>query len=116
MILSDIEEKLLEIDPRVYYGMVDGNTKESAWDYIVFNRTTVKHSANKTSASDCFDVNIIRENYIPDGLEDEVIAKLRELPGVRLAGSDSVFNYVRKPSTNTVIEMLTISFVRARKG
>lgn len=116
MILTDIEAKLQEIDPRVYYGLVDESIKNTIWNYIVFNRTTIKHSANKTGASDYFDVHIIRENYIPDGIDKEVIDKLCELPGVRLTGNDSTFTYVQKPNTNIVVEMLTINFLRARKA
>lgn len=115
MILTDIEAKLQEIDPRVYYGMVDNRVAETAWNYIVFNRTGVKYSTNKTAASDAFDVHIIRENYVPDGVDTEVVTKLCELPGVRVSG-DCVFNYTQKPNTNIVVEMLTISFVRARKS
>lgn len=116
MILTDIEAKLKEIDPNVYYGMVDDSRKETVWDYIVFDRTAIKHSMNKTSASDRFSVHIIRENFVPDGLEDEVIAKLCELPGVRLTGEDTTFDYVQKPNTNIVVEMMSIRFLRARKS
>lgn len=114
MLLTDIETKLQEIDTKVYYGMVDKISAETAWNYIVFNRTGVKYSANKTAASDAFDVHIVRENYVPEGVETEVVAKLCELPGVRVTG-ETAFNYERKPNTNIVIEILTISFVRARK-
>lgn len=116
MILSDIEAKLKEIDPNTYYGMVDDSRRETVWDYIVFNRTVIKHSASRNSSTDCFDVHVIRENYIPDGLEDEVIAKLCELPGVRLSGDDTAFDYVQKPNTDIVVEMMTIPFLRARKS
>lgn len=115
MILTDIEARLKEIDPKVYYGMVDDSVAETVWDYIVFNRKTISHSSNKTSSTDKFDVHVIRENYIPDGLEDEVIDKLRELPGVRLTGEDTSFAYVQKPNTNVVVEMMSIHFLRARK-
>lgn len=114
MFLTDIEAKLQEIDPNVDYGLVDKKRMEMVWNYIVFNRTSVKFSANKTAVSDSFDVHIVRENYIPEGLEDEIVKKLCELPGVRVSG-DPAFNYAQKPNTNTVVEMLTISFVRARK-
>lgn len=114
MILTDIEEKLRELDDNVFYGMVYGIGNETVWNYIVFNRTSVKHSANNTSASDYFDVHIIRENYVPDGMDAEVIKKLTALHGVRVAG-DATFDYTAKPSTDTVVEMLTIPFVRARK-
>ena len=116
MILIDIEAKLKEIDQNVFYGMVDRRVAETVWDYIVFNRTNIKHSTNRTATSDYFDVHIIRENYIPDGLEDQVIDRLCALPGVRFAGENVEFNYVQKPNTNIVVEMMTIPFVRARKG
>lgn len=114
MILEDIEAKLKEIDENVYYGIVDESRKDTVWDYIVFNRSNIKYSQNNISASDYFDVHIIRENYVPDGMDAEIIAALCSLNGVRLAG-DCTFNYVQKPKTNIVVEMLSIPFVRARK-
>ena len=117
MILEDIELSLQEFDPNVFYGMVDDEKvkKLGVWNYTVFNRVNITYNANKTSASDYFDVNIIRENYVPDGTDSEVIKKLTALNGVKLASKEPTFNYVKKPNTNIVIEMLTISFVRARK-
>jgi len=115
MILADIEERLREIDPNVYYGMVDEAMNDTVWNYIVFNRSVIKRSANQNSTSDYFDVHIIRENYVPDGMDDEVIDKLKGLAGVRLSGEDCSFAYVQKPNTNIVVEMLTIHFLRARK-
>ena len=115
MILSDIEAKLKEIDPNVFYGMVDKRMMETVWDYIVFNRTKINHSSNRTSSGDRFEVHIVRENYIPDGLEERVIDALSDLPGVRVAGEDTTFYYAAKPNTNIVVEMMTIPFVRARK-
>lgn len=116
MILSDIEAKLQKLDPNVFYGVVDKSKLETVWDCIVFGRTNIRHNTNKTSSSDYFDVLIIRENYIPDGFEDEVIQTLTELDGVRHAGSESRFDYIQKPNTDITVEMLTISFVRARKN
>lgn len=116
MILSDFENKLKEIDPNVFYGLVDRAMAETVWDYTVFNRTVIKPSANRTAASDRFDVHVVRENYIPEGMDTQVIDKVCELPGVRLAGDDITFDYVQKPNTNIVVEMMTISFVRARKA
>ena len=115
MILADIEAKLKEIDPNVFYGMVDNGMMDTVWDYIVFNRSHIAHSSNKTAASDYFDVHIIRENYIPDGIDTLIINALCQLEGVKLAGNDCTFTYVQKPNTNVVVEMLTIHFVRARK-
>jgi len=115
LILEDIKTKLEEIDENVFYGMVDDSMKDTVWNYIVFNRVNIKRSANKNSASDYFDVHIVRENFIPDGIDNEVIDKMCGLAGVNLAGEAAGFNYVFKPNTNIVVEMLSLHFVRARK-
>lgn len=115
MILNEIKEKLLEIDPNVYYGMVDRAIRESKWDYIVFDRRRIKPSENKLSHSCYYSVHIVRENFVPEGLEKEVIDKMCEIPGMRLAGSDLSFEYASKPNTNETVEMLSIEFVKAIK-
>lgn len=115
MILEDIQNKLKEIDRNVFYGMVDNSIRESIWDYIVFNRVSLAASANKTGYTDKFAVHIIRENYIPEGLDVEVINKMCEIDGMRLSGSDATYTYVEKPNTNTVVEMLSLEFIKARK-
>ena len=118
MILEEIEAKLKEIDPEVHYGMVtydEETAKTKPWNYIVFNRKTMKSNTNKTGYSDHFEVAIVRENYIDDGLCEQVIDKMEEIAGMRLANTDCQYNYTMKPSTNKVVELLTIEFVRARK-
>lgn len=116
MILQQIKDKLSEVDPRVFYGMVDAEeVRETIWDYIVFNRTTLRNSTNKTGFSDYYDVHIVRENFVPEGVDLEIIEKMKEIEGMRLSGTDGTYNYVQKPNTNIVVEMLTLSFVRARK-
>lgn len=116
MILNDIKEKLLEVDPNVFYGMVDNSIRETVWDYMVFHRKRISISQNKTNFSYYFTVSIIRENFIPEGLDRTVISKICEIPGMRVADNDPVFNYVAKPNTNVVVEMLSIDFVRPVKG
>lgn len=108
-------------DPIVFYGLTpstlydeDGNEIEE-WNYTVFNRTKLKSSANKTSYSDAFEVHIVREEYIPEGTDTDVIAKLTAIPGVKLATDDGVYDYMMKPGTNHVVEMLTLTFTRSRK-
>lgn len=115
MILDDIKEKLREVDENVFYGMVDNSMREMVWDYIVFNRKTRSYSQNKTSRNAYFTVNIIREEFIPDGLEDAVVEKMLEIPGMRLTGQDGTYTYVPKPNTNVVIEMFSIDFVKPVK-
>lgn len=118
MILNDIKNKLLEVDPVVFYGCVDEESetiKKDLWNYIVFNRSRLRSDPSKTSYVDVFEVHIVRENFIPDGIDIEVIEKLRSIPGVKLLSGDGVYNYTRKNNTNLVVEMLTLTFTRARK-
>lgn len=115
MILEEIKQQLETIDSRVYYGMVDDRVRETVWDYIVFNRTNVKRTGNRTGLADYYDVHIIRENFIPEGIDVEVIEKMLEISGMNLSSDDGSYTYVQKPNTNTVVEMLTLHFVRARK-
>ena len=116
MILNDIKNKLKEVEKNVFYGMVDPSMKdETLWNYIVFNRTTKKQNENKTGYTDVYSVHIIRENFIPEGFEEEVISKILEIAGMRLAGTDGVYTYVAKPSTDAVIEMFSIDFVKPKK-
>ena len=115
MILDDIKKQLETIDSRVYYGMVDDELRETRWNYIVFNRTKLRSTGNKTGLADGYDVHIIRENFIPEGVDLEVIEKMQEINGVKLSGEDGTYTYIQKPNTNIVIEMLTLHFVRARK-
>lgn len=115
MILDDIKNKLEEVDPKIYYGMVSDEVNETVWDYTVFNRVSLKAAPNRTGYSDYYDVHIVRENFVPEGTDLEVIGKMLEISGMRLADGDGTYNYVMKPSTNNVVEILTLHFVRARK-
>lgn len=115
MILDDIKNKLEEIDSKVYYGMVDDEVKDAVWDYTVFDRVSLKVSQNRTGYSDYYDVHIVRENFVPEGLDVSVINKMLEINGMRLADNDCSYDYMLKPKTNIVVEMLTLHFVRARK-
>lgn len=116
MILDEIKQRLEEVDPRVYYGMVDESVKDTVWDYIVFNRTKLKASTNRTGYTDGYDVHIIRENFVPEGIDLEIIGKMQSIDGIRLnVTEDGDYNYLQKPNTNIVAEMLTLHFVRARK-
>ena len=115
MILNEIVEKLQTTDPKVYYGMVDDEIRETVWDYTVFNRTKFRTTGNKTGYADGYDVHIVRENFIPEGKALEVIEKMQEIHGMKYANEDGEYNYIQKPNTNIVVEMLTLHFVRARK-
>ena len=115
MILQEIKDKLLEIDPHVFYGMVDNKVITDEWNYIVFMRKSLGVATNRSGYSDRFTVAIIREDFIPEGLDISVIDKMCEIHGMRLANPDCQYNYTIKPNTNTVVELLTMEFVKPRK-
>lgn len=116
MILDDIKNKLESIDDNVYYGMADKNKADDEWNYIVFSRRTLDPSTNKTGYSDYFDVAIIREDYIPEGIDEQVIKAMTEIKGMRLTDEGGEYGYTRKGNTNAVVELLVLHFVRARKN
>lgn len=115
MILDDIKNKLKEIDSNVFYAMVDTSVKDTVWDYIIFERNALSVNANKTGYSEEYTVRIIREEFIPEGVEIEVIDKMLEIPGMRLKSDGGIYEYVQKPNTNIVVEMFSVGFVRPKK-
>lgn len=115
MILNQIKEKLAEIDQNVFYGMVDSSMKETVWDYIVFGRKALKHNPTKSGYTEVYSVHIIREDFIPEGLELEVIDKMLEIDGMKVSGDDGIYTYVQKTNTNVVVEMFSVDFIRAKK-
>ena len=116
MILNEIQTKLKELDEHVFYGMVDNSMQETLWNYIVFNRQKIVENKNKTGYTYYYTVHIIREEWIPEGFEIDVINKMLEINGMRLTGNDPVYSYVPKPNTNIVVEMLSIDFMKAKKA
>ena len=115
MLLEDIKAKLETVDPHVFYGLVDESEITDEWNYTVFMRKSLGIEAQKRCYTDRFVVAVIRENYIPEGLETAVIGVMCDIPGMRIADTDGQYSYTRKPNTNTVVEVLTLEFVRARK-
>ncbi len=115
--LTEIKQKLEELDPNVFYGIVDKNAVEESnkWNYIVFGRRKLTSSQSRNGYTDYYWVGIVREDFVPEGLETQVIDKMLEIDGMKLAGTDGQYEYVMKPNTNTVIEVLTLEFARPKK-
>ena len=113
--LQAIESALKEVMEPVFYGSADDVSNSALWNYIVFFRDRRARNQNNTGFTDYYTVGIVHENWVPDEMLDAVIEKLEELPGMRIANTDMNFNYTRKPGTNAVIEVATLTFSRARK-
>ena len=94
------------------------------WNYFVFRRgkTTKDNSSRNSSRLDWqtfYQVNIIHEDYIPEGYVLRVIDALqtKDASGTKLkATTDDVeYNYTFKGSTNMVVEIATITFFHPEK-
>lgn len=112
--LEKIEAALKEIDPRTYYGTAAKIGRDEPWDYTVFGRESATMNANYTSLTEVYPVAVIRENYVPESMEDAVLAAMRTIPGIKPTG-DVVYDYMVKPGTTDIVEMMIIRFQRSRK-
>lgn len=113
--LQAIEAALKKVQEPVFYGSADDVGNAALWNYIVFFRDRRARNQNNTGVTDYFTVGIIHENWVPDEMLEAVIEKLEAIPGIRIANTDVTFDYTRKPGTNAVIEIATLTFSRARK-
>lgn len=113
--LNKINELLNELDKNVYYGM-STHDEEDNWNYIVFNRKKIKPSGqNKTGYTYYYSITIVRENYIEENFEQKVINKIINNTSLRLADNEYMYNYTIKPNTNTIVELLTLDFISAKR-
>ena len=113
--LTEIKQKLEEIDPNVFYGMADKSLADREWNYIVFGRRNLSAAPNKTGYTTYYWIAIVREDFVPEGTEISVINKMLEIDGMRLSSTNAQYEYIMKPNTNTVIEVLTLEFYKADK-
>lgn len=100
---------------KTYYGNADPDIKEP-WNYYVFRRERLRKtgSANVGYARR-YIVAIVKENYIPEGHEFEIIDAICEATGLKLADEEITYNYTFKGSTDLVVEVAIIPFVEALK-
>lgn len=114
-ILQKIETCLSKFGLPVYYGKSFAKQNDS-WNYFVFNRQIItKIGASGIDMSYQYQVHIIMEDYIDEDFEFNVIKALQEDVRLRLTGTGQ-FNYVTKNNTDTVVEMLTLTFTKVQKG
>ena len=114
---NKIQEKLLEVDKTIYYGLVPDNVENKAWNYIVFGQKKLrKKSESSKDLQGYWYVTIVRENFIPDDDVFNVIEKLSEISGLRLADGECEYLYTTKGNTNIVIEILELQFTKTKKS
>lgn len=115
MSMLDKIRDTLQAFGETYYG--NANPKESdPWNYYVFRRSILKKAGSGTDYVRRYTVAIVKENYIPEGHEFEVINAVREATRLRLADVDITYNYTFKGSTDLVVEVALITFAESIKG
>ncbi len=116
-LLNQIRAALEEFGKPVFYGSADNSINDKPWNFYVFSRKDITPSGKSSlDYTQHYEVAIIRENYIPEGHEWEVIKAVTEATGCRLTKQPFLYAYTRKNDTDLVIEMLVIEFSKAVKG
>ena len=114
-LLEKIETCLSKFDMPVYYGRSFAKANDE-WNYFVFNRQSMYKSG--TTGIDInyqYQVHIIKENYIDEDFEFQVIKAIQNETRLKMTGQ-AQYNYITKGSTDIVVEMLTLTFTRTHKG
>lgn len=111
-LLKKIEETLRELDQNVYYGLAD---KQNKWDYIVYARDKTEVNTNLTSRSLYIRVAVVRENYIEEDMEEKLLETMKMIPGLKKTQESITYTYMKKPNTNTIVEIMEAEFVKAVK-
>lgn len=113
--LDDIQNALAAVDANVFYGVACGLPEGAPWNYTVFSRDTSTPKDSLTGFSHRYAVAVIREDYVPEGTDVEVIEAMCRIPGMRLDRSrDIEYRYsVKQGSVRTVVEMMVVRFVKA---
>lgn len=107
-----IKSALETIDSNVYYGVgrFQGRTE---WDCLIFGRRRRRPSGSAGRSNRWF-VAIVKEEYIPEGMEDAVIDAMKEI-SMRLATEDIQYDYVEK-SGESIVEVCTMEFEKLEKA
>jgi len=117
-LLNKLRDKLKELEgykDRVFYGIAKASEdKNFIWNYIVFGRVERDFSETKLSMTDVYEVVIVMEDYIPEGLINDVISKVEEC-GLRLKDDPAEYSYTNKNGSDITVELLSIQFTKALK-
>lgn len=100
---------------KTYYGNADPDINEP-WNYYVFRRVRLRKTDKANVAyKRVYIVAIIKENYIPEGHEFEIIEAITEATGLKVVDEDILYDYSFKGETSLVVEAAVIPFIEALK-
>lgn len=118
--LNEIKEKLKEFQEENNYDAVNyGRVTKSpeVWNYLVFGRKSLNRSENSSSDFNRqYSVVLVHEDYIPEGEEIQLIQKMSDIKGLKLAKDDIVYDYAINPKNGNVVEMAVVTFGESIKG
>ena len=114
--LNKISEKLEELDMGpIQYGRV--TNQPEVWNYIVYGRSRLRRvGSSKNDFNRYYTVIIVHEDYIPEGMEINVIKALEEIKGLKLAQDDIEYDYITKKNSGIVVEIAVLAFIQPIKG
>ena len=115
-------ENIIENSRGEYHGCFFGMPNVShldVWNYFVFRRKKSTRAAKGEPVQTNFELNVIHEDYIPEGFIDELIKKLetKDEQGtkLKLCDDDITYSYIQKGNTDIVIEIATIILTHPQK-
>ena len=108
-----IKEALKEIVPDVYYGSGRFQGRKS-WDCIVFGKRRTRKTNSGSGNTRRWFVAIVKEEYIPEELEKQVIKKMKDIGFKEAENTDTLYDYVEKAGECTV-EICTMEFYKIEK-
>ena len=103
---------VLEKFGATYYGNASPEVSET-WDYTVFRRAELSKALNDFVRK--YTVAIVRESYIPENLEFEIIKAIVDETNLRLSETSAFYSYVYKGSTDLVVEICVLTFFEPLK-
>lgn len=106
--LDKIREALADFG-KTYYGNADPNITDP-WNYTVFRRSAISKAPNGQDFVRRYVVAIVRENYIPEGLEFEIVQAIQNATNLRASNTEATYSYVYKGNTDLVVEVCTLTF------
>lgn len=99
------------------YGKVTRDKVPDLWNYITFNRINIRNTGSSLKDYNLyFQVNLVHEDYIPEECVFKIVEALNQIKGLKRANQDIVFDYTTKASTDTVVEVASITFTQPLKG
>lgn len=110
--IRKIKQKLEEISRNVQVGIC--KKKDESWNCLLIRKEKlVKSGTSRLDYSAYVSIRIIKEDEIPEGTEQQIIEKMREI-GWKMTDSPAQYEY-RIDSNEIVVEICKMEFAKTQK-